>query len=399
MFKKFFEEKNGSLFVEYLILLAVMAFAAALILPSMRELKVKVFNQSIENITTGITGGYSTQPNDFDLDDLPLITPPGTTIYTRTISLDRPTPKNDYQVKVVLNPSNFDYSKAKSDGSDLIFKDLNGNKLPRYIETWNTNGNSIIWVKVKDAGTTKFTVQYDKFQSQSNNPKNVFDLYDDFSNFNSRFWVRSSKTTESLAYTSNGVLNITGGGITTINPLPFDSKQGYYFEVKAKITADNQGNSGTLPSLTENQFNTNGNSAKDATILIMRVRNTFSDKLGVWIGNGDKSSPSNYVYDDDSTSPGKTLPQTVPNDSWNTYGFKVLPNSVEVYMDGQLIKKYGGINWLADLKYLNLGDYRGIKSTSPGFITDEMQYDYILARKASDIEPTATVGVETETIN
>jgi hypothetical protein len=53
----------------------------------------------------------------------------------------------NYQVLVTLN--NFDYSKTNPDGSDLRFTDYSKTVSYHYwIETWNTHGESRIWVKV-----------------------------------------------------------------------------------------------------------------------------------------------------------------------------------------------------------------------------------------------------------
>ncbi len=56
----------------------------------------------------------------------------------------------DYQIKVVLNSTNFDFSKAKPDGSDIRFTDSDGLTLLNYwIEKWNsTNQQAVIWIKV-----------------------------------------------------------------------------------------------------------------------------------------------------------------------------------------------------------------------------------------------------------
>ena len=57
----------------------------------------------------------------------------------------------NYQVLIVLTPDNFDYSKAKKDGSDIRFADSDGVTLLKYwIETWEYRGESKIWVKVPE---------------------------------------------------------------------------------------------------------------------------------------------------------------------------------------------------------------------------------------------------------
>jgi hypothetical protein len=55
----------------------------------------------------------------------------------------------DYQVKVTLTPSNFDYSLvARPDGGDIRFFTTDGNQLPYWIENWSSGGTSKIWIKI-----------------------------------------------------------------------------------------------------------------------------------------------------------------------------------------------------------------------------------------------------------
>ena len=49
----------------------------------------------------------------------------------------------------------FSYSLFKSEqGADLVFTDANGTELPHEIDTWNPNGESLVWVKVPAIGGT-----------------------------------------------------------------------------------------------------------------------------------------------------------------------------------------------------------------------------------------------------
>ncbi|UCE36268.1 MAG: DUF2341 domain-containing protein [Thermoplasmata archaeon] len=61
-----------------------------------------------------------------------------------------------FPVSVKLNPANFNYSKAKLDGTDLRFVDTdNVTELNYHIEEWNTSGDSYVWVNVTNiAGDT-----------------------------------------------------------------------------------------------------------------------------------------------------------------------------------------------------------------------------------------------------
>ena len=55
----------------------------------------------------------------------------------------------DYQVKVVLNSANFDFSLAESDGADVRFTDLDGVAYPFWIETWDPVAeHAVAWVRL-----------------------------------------------------------------------------------------------------------------------------------------------------------------------------------------------------------------------------------------------------------
>ena len=98
----------------------------------------------------------------------------------------------DYQVLVTLNTSNFEYSKANDDGSDLRFTNYaNSTAYHYWIETWNTAGDSRIWVKVPSVpvwdGTgeapsaNRMYMWYNNSAASSeSNGTNIFEFFDDF---------------------------------------------------------------------------------------------------------------------------------------------------------------------------------------------------------------------------
>jgi hypothetical protein len=73
-----------------------------------------------------------------------------------------PTPVSNFQVRVVLTPSNFNYSKARSDGRDIRFYENTNfsSPLPMWLESWNYNGNSAIWVKVASQSKSLMYMTY-----------------------------------------------------------------------------------------------------------------------------------------------------------------------------------------------------------------------------------------------
>lgn len=97
----------------------------------------------------------------------------------------------DYQVSILLNPSNFNYNKANSDGSDIRFTDANNNLLSHYTENWNPNGKSEIIVKVPNvpAGLMiPIVMYYGNPSAQSTSTSTTFLFYDDFNDGDINDW-------------------------------------------------------------------------------------------------------------------------------------------------------------------------------------------------------------------
>ena len=108
--------------------------------------------------------------------------------WKRTISITNTSGSNliDYQVKISLNNSNFDFSKANSDGSDIRVTASDGTtELPFWIEEWNPAGTqATIWVKVPtvpNGGTSAFLYYGNPEAVSIANGDNTFDFFDDFS--------------------------------------------------------------------------------------------------------------------------------------------------------------------------------------------------------------------------
>jgi len=92
---------------------------------------------------------------------------------------------SDYQVLVTLNSSNFDYSKANPDGSDIRFVDGDNTiALNYWIEEWNAAGDSRIWVAVPSvdgSGSTTIYMYYgNSGASDASDGDATFEFFDDF---------------------------------------------------------------------------------------------------------------------------------------------------------------------------------------------------------------------------
>ena len=70
----------------------------------------------------------------------------------------------------------FDYSKCKvPGGGDLRFSDEEGNLLDSEVDTWNPNGESLVWVKVPQLNRdTKITAHYGCYSPAAVTPANVW---------------------------------------------------------------------------------------------------------------------------------------------------------------------------------------------------------------------------------
>ncbi len=94
----------------------------------------------------------------------------------------------DYQLKIILDSSNTNFSETTSDM--IYFTDLNNNPLYYWIEYWNTTEErAIVWVKIplipgSDNTTIKYYYYSDVNPYQSyNDPTKVFIFYEDFEDY------------------------------------------------------------------------------------------------------------------------------------------------------------------------------------------------------------------------
>jgi len=107
--------------------------------------------------------------------------------YRRKITITEQSGENltDYQVCIELDSSNFDFSHAQSDGSDIRFADENGGLLSHWIESWDVDSEQArVWVKIPSLSANSEREIYMYYgntdlESGSNGEK-VFDFFDDF---------------------------------------------------------------------------------------------------------------------------------------------------------------------------------------------------------------------------
>jgi len=120
-------------------------------------------------------------------------------VYRRAITINNTSGNSltDYQVKINLSSSNFNFARANADGSDLrVTLDDGITEIPFWIESWNQSGQqATIWVKVPSIPVEETSVYlyYGNAPATSaSKGTNTFIFFDDFSNnsISGENWIR-----------------------------------------------------------------------------------------------------------------------------------------------------------------------------------------------------------------
>ena len=161
----------------------------------------------------------------------------------------------DYQVKITLDSSNFDFSKANSDGSDIRFSEDGRTTIPYWIESWDSaSQKTIIWIKVSSISANsskKIRMYYGNENAVSeSNGDNTFELFDDFegTSLDTNKWT----VPDGSIGISNSEITISGlkGRIRSINTFTQPLK----VRAKAKYTDTNKYHHGYIAYLTTSDF-------------------------------------------------------------------------------------------------------------------------------------------------
>ena len=162
-------------------------------------------------------------------------------------------PLQGYSVAVSLNSSNFNFSEAKSDGSDIRFS--SGNRTLNYwIETWDPeNEEALIWVRLPSLSanqTGKILMRYGDPEAEAmSNGEKTFDFFDNFegNNLNELDWNAESAG-GGLVEVKNGICNVSAPKVHAYDSSMIYSKENFeinsIFVVKRmKVTTgdDNRG--------------------------------------------------------------------------------------------------------------------------------------------------------------
>ncbi|NIO20356.1 MAG: DUF2341 domain-containing protein [Candidatus Aenigmarchaeota archaeon] len=103
----------------------------------------------------------------------------------------------NYQVKIVFDSSNIDYSKTIDDGSDLRFTYYDSaseeeQEVSYWIENWDEASESIVWLKSPRIDGIYY-VYYGNWENVSKgNGENTFEFFDDFNEWDNSEWGNQS---------------------------------------------------------------------------------------------------------------------------------------------------------------------------------------------------------------
>ena len=138
--------------------------------------------------------------------------------YRRATTIDNSSNSSsltNYQVRIDLTSSNFDFSKANSDGSDIRFTDSDGTTLIDFwIEKWDSSGQTAtLWAEVPSvpASSSKDIYMY-YGNSGATSASNIVDTFvfgDDFNDNDISDWTDDGKTSDSWT-ADNGLAHKPG---------------------------------------------------------------------------------------------------------------------------------------------------------------------------------------------
>jgi hypothetical protein len=293
-------------------------------------------------------------------------------IHLRPITLGPATPEDDYQIKIELTASNFDYSKTKANGEDIRFFDGDDDQLNYWIEDWNVGGTSTVWVKVDDSGTDEIYMYYGNpdVNSAGSGPA-VFEFFDGFDYMDeselTQVWGKHGSPTIEL---SDSIVTVTAS----------EGQQHIYRDVGSSTLLNN------IVEIRAKRFSGPGYHNHMANI-------GYVSPNGGPISDGDSWAVSRYGASPDGGlvvfggNHGGVAPS--PFDSFNIIKFYHQGGTSYAYEPpGTKVAEY---SWPMDPPP---GDYVLLGGQTYVSGSGKASYDWIRVRKYASAEPSASVGNE-----
>ena len=286
--------------------------------------------------------------------------------YRRPVTIQSDNALTDYQILVQLNSTNFDFSKANPDGSDIRFVDEDdATKLSYWIEEWDSvNETAKIWVKVPSipSGEKTIYLYYNNSNAVSENDGDaVFEFFDDFEggSLDTNKWNLVKGAEGSNVFVENSELKITSNTVLIQSVQSFS--QGYLLESKHR----------TISHI-------------DYGYIIHGFRETTSKNAEhlIW-------ATGNRLYANGSETDGSYAP---PTDTYLLYQVKVKDNNAkaEIYdMSGNQKESLSGTSTFSSA-VITLGERPESYNAGSG----DARWEWIRVRKYTEPEPSVSVGAE-----
>ncbi len=268
----------------------------------------------------------------------------------------------DYQAKITLNTTNFNYSHANATGKDIRFTNSSDNSLDYWIESWNSTGDSIIWVEVNSLANATNTTIYmyygNNVVDSESNGNNTFII------FNDGFLSGWNQGPEGSTIVNGKIRIATGTGNYFSSNISISRPSILEFEAQ-----DSDGLKGNILGLTEvyNAYSRQG------THKLINFHFSSNTDLATHFG-----------------SPTSTFVKIGTHDT-NTYDYKIIwgndGSETEFYRDG--VQNTSPASNFPDSTnlYIYFGSHNNIASS-------QKDIDDIRVRKYASPEPTYTIGAE-----
>jgi hypothetical protein len=277
---------------------------------------------------------------------------------------------SDFQVRVALDNS-FDFANAKTDGGDLRFTGDDGlTVIPFWIESWDpTNKKAILWVKIPSipsVGVSLFLYYGNPSSVTAADGMATFDFFDNFEGgaLNPQKWTASggSWTIVTDIQQDGSPGGVVRGAVgSSIREILLSSYTGadYIFEAYGRLIEGRVWGLGTRATNEDNLYSSN---------LYEDLDSTSNLYVYNWAGGGA------WAWTLGSAAVGQ-----VNIGQWNKLSVKMHGNSISVYRDDVLKLQASSSQHSSGAAVLY-----GEQNT-------EVQYNNVLVRKYTAVEPLAAV--------
>ena len=300
----------------------------------------------------------------------------------------------NYQVPVVLNSSNFDFSKAQNAGQDIRFTS-GDRQLQHWVEEWDVqSGRAKIWVMVPyiaSGGTTRIIMHYgNPLATDINSGASTFQFFDDFSGNNLAFGNWEQFTT------GGGQISVVSGTVRLIVP-------DYHPADISRIKSSDDFPINSMFVVKRKKVTT-GTDFRGPLIVQGFVDSRNEDRSHMLVSTElERETKVNWILKNSTADVSRTTADltdlNVVEDTWYTTGVAwyledelgrvaFFKNGVrDSRMDFTTTERTNNLNLINVKAYLSARTYPDV-SDNTGYAA----FDYAYVRKFVSGEPTVTVG-------